>query len=135
VLHSDQGGEFINDKLSKYLADKGIEHTTSPAYLPQYNGIVERMNRTLNNSIRSMLEECKAPQSLWGNALVYAAQIHNTLPVVSLDGKIPAIIFGYDYETIIRHTKEKYKVFGCNAYPIIEDKDKGKYQSKRIRGV
>jgi hypothetical protein len=134
-LHSDQGGEFINDKLNKFLKDKGIEHTTSPAYLPEYNGVVERMNRTLNASVRSMLEEAKAPQALWGNALIYAAQIHNILPIPSKNSQIPSIVFGQKPDDVIRHVKEKYKVFGCNAYPIIEDNDRGKYQGNRIKGI
>ncbi|MGZ8925518.1 MAG: DDE-type integrase/transposase/recombinase, partial [Nitrososphaeraceae archaeon] len=46
-LHSDQGGEFINDKLNKFLTEKGITHTTSPAYLPQYNSIIERKNKDI----------------------------------------------------------------------------------------
>ena len=117
------------------MKDKGIDQTTSPAYLPQYNGLVERMNQTLNNCVRSMLEECKGPQSLWGNALIYAGQIHNILPIASLNGQIPAIVLGQEKETINRHVKEKYKVFGCNAYPIIESMDKGKFQNNRVKGI
>ena len=134
-LHSDQGKEFINEKLSKFLKDKGIDQTTSPAYLPQYNSIVERMNQWLNNCVKSMIEECKGPQSLWGNGLVYSAQIHNVLPIASLHGQVPAMVFGEAEETITRHVKEKFKVFGCNAYPILEDKYRGKYQNNRVKGI
>src|ERR1700739_4875776 len=110
----------MNEKLNEFLKEKGIKHTTSPAYVPQYNGIVERMNQTLNLSVRSMLEEAQAPQNLWGNALVYATQIHNILPVLSKEGRIPAIELGANADDISRHVNERYKVFGCNAYPIRE---------------
>ncbi|GJT85167.1 ribonuclease H-like domain-containing protein [Tanacetum coccineum] len=42
VIRSDNGTEFINNKMDVFLRDKGIVHQTSCAYTPQQNGIAER---------------------------------------------------------------------------------------------
>src|SRR5206468_5923045 len=70
-IHTDQGGEFVNKPFKQFCVEKGILHTVSPAHLPQYNGVVERMNQSLNQMVRSMLEEAQAPQALWDYALTY----------------------------------------------------------------
>jgi hypothetical protein len=134
-IHTDQGGELTNKAFEQFCTERGISHTVSPAYLHQYNGVVERMNQSLNQMVRSMLEEAQAPQALWDYALSYAANIHNVLPIVSKNGTIPELLFKKDKEEITAHIKEKYKVFGCNAYPIIENKRQGKYQGNRVRGI
>jgi Integrase core domain len=45
-LHTDNGGEYVNDFMKEYLDGKGIEHTSTALYQPQSNGIAERINRT-----------------------------------------------------------------------------------------
>jgi transposase InsO family protein len=134
-IHTDQGTEFVNEKLKTFIASKGIEHETSPAYLPQYNGVVERMNQLLNKFVRSLLEECGAPPNLWGNGIMYATQLHNMLPVLCKEGRIPAVVMGMDEQLVSRHVKDKFKVFGCNAFPIIQNKEQGKFQGNRLKGI
>ena len=37
-VHSDRGGEYINDNLRTFLLSRGIEHQNSVPYTPQQNG-------------------------------------------------------------------------------------------------
>ncbi|GJU23900.1 retrovirus-related pol polyprotein from transposon TNT 1-94, partial [Tanacetum coccineum] len=46
-LCTDNGTEFINQRLKAYTDDVGITHQTSIARTPQQNNVVERRNRTL----------------------------------------------------------------------------------------
>ena len=56
ALRSDNGLEFCSSMFDKYCAETGIErHKTSP-YSPQQNGIAERMNRTLLEKVKSMID-------------------------------------------------------------------------------
>jgi hypothetical protein len=48
---SDNGGEFINNKMNEYLKEKKIYHNTIEPHSPNSNGIVERFNRTLKQMI------------------------------------------------------------------------------------
>ena len=54
-LHTDGGGEFLNETLLKFLRQQGTEHTYTTPNTPRLNGIAERMNRTLSEMVRCML--------------------------------------------------------------------------------
>ena len=49
AIRTDQGTEFINGKVKKFLEDRGIEHKKNPPYTPQHNGKIERFHQTLKN--------------------------------------------------------------------------------------
>nr|GEV19443.1 ribonuclease H-like domain-containing protein [Tanacetum cinerariifolium] len=49
VFRSDNGFEFINNKLQSLFNEKGILHQTLCVYTPQQNGIAERKHRHLLN--------------------------------------------------------------------------------------
>ena len=51
-LRSDNGGKYVNESLSKYLAQKGISHHLTPPYSPESNGVAERLNRSIAEGIR-----------------------------------------------------------------------------------
>ncbi|KAI5116410.1 hypothetical protein M0805_000583 [Coniferiporia weirii] len=41
VVHSDNGGEFVNDKLANFFAKAGIKHETTTLHTPSSNGDAE----------------------------------------------------------------------------------------------
>lgn len=47
IIRSDNGGEFVNKKFSKFLEENGIERQLTVPYYPPQNGVAERFNRTL----------------------------------------------------------------------------------------
>ena len=51
---------------------------------PQQNGITERRNRTLLDTVRSMLENSSLPDYLWGKALRTMAYILNQVLIKSI---------------------------------------------------
>ncbi|CAJ2651512.1 unnamed protein product [Trifolium pratense] len=51
-IRSDHGKEFENSKFSKFCASEGIVHEFASPITPQKNGVVERKNRTLQESAR-----------------------------------------------------------------------------------
>jgi hypothetical protein len=53
-IRSDQGGEFSSGVLRSFLSERGIIHAQSPAYTPQFQGKVERMNRTVGEMAHAM---------------------------------------------------------------------------------
>ncbi|CAI7822561.1 unnamed protein product, partial [Closterium sp. NIES-53] len=63
VLRTDNGGEFINKEFNDYLKAKGIRRQRTIPHTPQHNSIAERVNRTLLNSVRSMLADRTCPES------------------------------------------------------------------------
>src|SRR5579871_2837884 len=55
ILRTDGGGEYVNNAMSKYLEEYGIEHQRTVPYTPQQNGVSERFNKTAMEKIRAIL--------------------------------------------------------------------------------
>ena len=53
-LRSDNEGEYIDGGFSEYCAAQGIRMKKTILGTPQQNGVVECMNKTLNERARSM---------------------------------------------------------------------------------
>ena len=54
-IHSDQGAQFESTLFKELCALWGIQKSRTTAYHPQGNGMVERGNRELGDSLRSLL--------------------------------------------------------------------------------
>ena len=52
---SDGGGEYINADVRDYLTANGIRHETTTPHTPQQNGVAERYNRTLLETVRALM--------------------------------------------------------------------------------
>lgn len=60
-LRSDRGGEFTSDEFFEFFEEHGIKRKFSTARTPQQNGVVERMNRTIQQMAHAMLDESGTP--------------------------------------------------------------------------
>jgi transposase InsO family protein len=76
-LHSDRGGEYLSFEFEAHLRACGIVPQCTPSRTPQRNGMFERCNRTLLDSVRSMMSLSDFSISFWGYALETAAIILN----------------------------------------------------------
>ena len=57
VQINDQGREFVNEVSTELCRLTGVEQRITSAYHPQSNGLVERQNRTIKNSLVKVLED------------------------------------------------------------------------------
>src|SRR5271168_2364223 len=76
-LRSDRGGEFASNEFFDFCEEHGIRREFSTARTPQQNGVVERMNRTVQQMARAMLDESGTPANFWGEAAYVAFVILN----------------------------------------------------------
>ena len=53
----DQGQEFVNEVCKQLHEITGVEQRLTSAYHPLANGLLERQNRTINNSLVKVLED------------------------------------------------------------------------------
>ena len=77
ILKADQGGEFTSDQLADFCRERGIQQRFSPARHPELNGAVERQNRTVQESIISMLLDADLSVWFWPYAMSWYAFTHN----------------------------------------------------------
>ena len=55
VLRTDRGGEYTSSEFEKFLQSAGMRHEMTVPKTPEQNGVAKQMNRTLVESVRSML--------------------------------------------------------------------------------
>ncbi|KAI7944398.1 hypothetical protein MJO28_010093 [Puccinia striiformis f. sp. tritici] len=94
-LRCDNGGEFTSKKFMDLLKARGITIAHSSPYHPEENGEAERVNRTINDMARVMLQNSKLPQMFWSYAQQVAAYIHNRVPHTRIFPSTPIeLLFG-----------------------------------------
>nr|GEV99188.1 hypothetical protein [Tanacetum cinerariifolium] len=127
IIRIENDTEFKNQVLEEYFDSVSISHQVSSIRTPQQNGVVERRNRTLVETARTMLIFSRAPLFLWAEviATAYFTQnrsiIHrrfNKTPYELINGRKPNISFLH--------------VFGALCYPKNNRKDIGKLGAKAM---
>ncbi|GKC29598.1 ribonuclease H-like domain-containing protein [Tanacetum coccineum] len=112
AFQCDHGGEFDNHNLYDLFNTHGIQFRFSCPKTSQQNGKSERMVRTLNNIIRTLLFQAKLPPTYWVEALHMAVHILNILPSTAINNEVPfTCLFGNSPDYSLLHT------FGCLCYP------------------
>jgi len=56
-LHTDRGTEFVNEVMEKLTEKFRVKHHRSTPYRPQVNGLVERFNKSLCDSLAKLVDE------------------------------------------------------------------------------
>lgn len=75
VMTTDQGKEFRNAVNSQLMSVFGIDHRLTTAYHPQANGLDERYNQTLINSLSKFAQE---DRNMWDEKLGEVVYAYNT---------------------------------------------------------
>ncbi|GJT67989.1 ribonuclease H-like domain-containing protein [Tanacetum coccineum] len=115
ALQCDIGGEYDNTRFHELFRQNGIQFWFSCPRTSQQNGKSERMLRTVNNLIRTLLFQAHMPSSYWVKALNMAAHLLNILPFTAINNEIPFIKL-YNQTP----TYEHLRVFGCLCYPHVD---------------
>ncbi|XP_016581749.1 uncharacterized protein LOC107879164 [Capsicum annuum] len=68
LCHSDHREEFENKAFEEYCAQNGYSQNFSSPRSPQQNSMVERQNRSLQETARTILFEHKLPYHFWAEA-------------------------------------------------------------------
>ena len=73
-LHSDKGGEFMNEELDEYCNERGIHKTSTAGYDPNANP-AETTVGILSRRGRYLLSGARLPTNFWGLSVLAAAQL------------------------------------------------------------
>ena len=112
ALQCDNGGEYTNRAFLDHLASSGTEIRLSCPHTSQQNGRAERMLRTINNLVRTLLIQANMPYTYWTEALLTAVHTLNLLPSSSINNVTPFSRL-FNQPASYSHLR----VFGCLCYP------------------
>ena len=128
-LRSDGGGEYYSKEFAAFCAEKGIVQEKTNPDTPQQNGVVERMNQTLNNKARSMLAGASLTALFWVSAIQHANWITNRSPTHAIaEDKTPFEAF-YNQKPSLLSLRE----FGCQAWVQVPKKHRAKFDHASIQ--
>lgn len=125
ILRSDNGSEFVNNRMNNYLKKFGIQHQLTVAYTPEQNGVAERANRTICEKARSMLQDSNLPKRFWAEAVHHAVYLKNRSPTIAVKNVTPKEKWSgrkCDLSTV--------KIFGCKAFMHIPKQKRRKWDPK-----
>ena len=129
-LRSDNGGEYLSEQFSNYFKKEGICRELTIKKTPEQNGVAERMNRTLEETIRTMLCESNLPKRFWAEALATAVYLRNRSPTKAVIGMTPIESWSGEKPSV-----DHLKVFGCVCYAHIPKDERKKLDSKARESI
>ena len=62
ILRTDNGGEYTSKQFEDFLKREGIHHEHTVPKTPEQNGVAERINQTLVETVRALLSDSKLPK-------------------------------------------------------------------------
>lgn len=125
-LRLDNGGEYRSRLFLHFCKKNGIDLEWTIPDTPQQNGIAERMNRSLLEKARCMINNAQINTMFWGEAILTACFLLNRSPTSSLQEPITPAEMWYKYKPNVAH----FKVFGCTAYTLVPARKRTKLSSK-----
>jgi transposase InsO family protein len=114
VIQANNGTEFVNSKLSTFLAHHGIITGLSFPYTSPQNGKAKRMLRTINNTVKTLLIHAFMPPTYWVEALSTSTFLINRLPSTKTPTSTPFQLLHNKAPTY-----HNLRVFNCLCYPNI----------------
>eukprot|EP00253_Pinus_taeda_P018868 PITA_18868 len=124
-LKSDRGGEFTSDEFFDLCEKHGIKRQLSTTRTPQQNGVVARMNKTIQQMVHSMLDESGTPATFWGEAAFTVVTILNQAKVQVNSTQTPHELW-YGKNPTVKY----FKVFGRKCYIKRNEEKLGKFEPK-----
>ena len=120
-LRLDNGGEYVSKAFKEFCEMKGIRREFTAPYNPPQNGVSERMNRTIQEKIRSMLSNAQLPDGFWAEALATAVHLINRSPNKRLEMRVAEELWSGKAPSY-----KHLRVFGCKAYCHIPKENRNK---------
>jgi len=115
VLCDNKGGEYTLTKLDRYLAEAGIHHEHLIQDTPQQLGIMECLNRTLDEGITTLLSQSRLSHAWWEDATLHflyrKIQLPSSITAPNTPPNTPYDLF-YGKKGSFEHLQP----FGCLVY-------------------
>ncbi|KAK1619722.1 hypothetical protein QYE76_025239 [Lolium multiflorum] len=129
-MQSDNGGEFLTTALRNHFSTHGVSLRLSCPYTSPQNGRAERLIRTHNDIVRTLLFQASLPSHFWVEALYTANHLLNLRPSRAIHNNTPHFIL---YGT--HPTYDHLRTFGCLCFPNLASTAAHKLEPRSTRCV
>lgn len=123
----DNGGEFLNHVLTKFMQEKIIPGERSLPYHHFQNRMVEKFNCTLGDMSRTIFGDSGLDKRFWGFAYMWACQILNRIPNKS-SSKIKPFKAMFQQKPKSNHLK----LFGDLAWVLVAPEKRKKFDQRSV---
>ena len=130
VLRDDKGGEYISADLDRFLRDAGIAREHSIRDTPQQLGVAERMNRTLDEGITTLLSQSGLSRAWWEEAAQHFLYGRIRIPSSAIAPNTSHDLF-YGKKGSV----ERLRPFGCLAYVHLQKDQRQAFQPHAVQCV
>jgi hypothetical protein len=130
-IRSDRGGEFTSRVLQDFFNQMEIVHSKSPPYTPQYQGKVERMNRTVGEMAHAMRVGAKLETPFWSWAWETAIFLRNRSPTTSNEHSVTP----YQVMTGEKPQLKNLLIFGARAEAHVPSEIRRKGEDRSRPGI
>ncbi|CEG46980.1 polyprotein [Plasmopara halstedii] len=127
-LQSDNGTEFVDKTMAGICQQNGIVNQRSVPYIPQRNGVAERLNRTIMEKTRSMLYYKSVSTEWWAEAVSTAVYLSNRSSNTAHPDITP-----YELAFKMKSQMDHLRVFGSHGYAHIDDVKRTKLEPKSFK--
>ncbi|KAK4692753.1 putative transposase, partial [Phenoliferia sp. Uapishka_3] len=135
-LRSDHGSEFTAGVWADSSAEEGLAHEFAIVGAHGQNGIIERLFRTILNTVRTWLIDAGLPLFLWWELFCTGIYIHNIRPTCALDNTKHAGKTPFEAATGVRPNVENLRRIGCKAIiHVPQDDHPSKLEERGFEGA
>ncbi len=126
-LRGNNGGEYMNKKMSDRCERLKISQEFTVPYHPEQNGLVERFNHILCKMVRFMLKDSQMDKKYWPEAFKTAAYLRNMINNPVNQGKSPC-----DATMKIKPNLAFMRVLGCVCFAHVP-KERRKFDDTAVK--
>ncbi|POV96038.1 hypothetical protein PSTT_15876 [Puccinia striiformis] len=129
TIRTDNGGEFVDNKLITFCLQKGIKTERALPYHHYQNGVIKRFNRTLQEMGRTILIDSGMGKRFWGFAFIWACDTLNMLP-----NKRSGMLTPFEAFHGFRPSCERQKIFGQKGFLHVPAEQRAKLDDRALEG-
>jgi hypothetical protein len=130
TIRSDNGGEYTSEELVSFCKEDGIRRELIVPHNPQHNGVAERKNINIEESVKAMMNDHNLSMFLWGEATMTTVYVQNRSPHRILKNVAPKEAFSGKKPSV-----EHLRIFGCPVYIHVPKDKRKKLEPSGKRGI
>jgi hypothetical protein len=130
TLRTDNRGEYTSKEFVAFYKSVGIRRELTVPHNPQQNGVAERKNRFIEETVKTLLNNQGLSMFLWGEAAMTAIYVQNRSPHRILKDMTPEEAFSGKKPIV-----ENLRIFGCPVYSHIPKDKRNKLEPSGKKGI